>query len=68
MESQESWLHFWYLAQGKNLIQTALAFIFLLLQQSAPETQFSANPVILQKVISPKPLIGWWQVNTHWKD
>jgi hypothetical protein len=55
-------------SSGKESHPNGPSFYFSFAAAICPETQFSANPVILQKVISPKPLIGWWQVNTHWKD
>jgi hypothetical protein len=52
---------------GKNLIRTAPDFILFSRCCSLSRIAVFSKPVVVKKVIEPKPLIGWGQVNTHWK-
>jgi hypothetical protein len=67
MERWESFPTFLYSTQGKNPTRTAPDFDFLSSLQSVQNYSFQ-QPVIRQKLIMSKPLIGRGQVNTHWKD
>jgi hypothetical protein len=67
MKICESCPIFWYSTQGKNPTQIVPELIFPSALQSVQDYSFQ-QPVILQKAVAPKPLIGCGQVNNHWKD